>query len=385
MRRSKVKAENDDALTSGSIRHTRQNIAQDAPSNKKRKKVHVMSGQSDAERRILREAQRKLQKTIINSELGDGIENPESKAFETIRDHNNELWNDVKYTREAVLDGENIDLMAQRAARQVDKLVQVPRYDAGRFVQKIRTKCSIQGTFSWLQLSKEVGACYNAVPSGVSFLNGPVDEVYLPKERVVRQRRIRSQSDDEAEEEEPEEIKQQEKDADKLSAVELHLRTISSTLKKSSKKQSNRCREIKREVEGDGKYSKDEKTDLLKKLDDSHENISAIKCLFNPQSFTQTVENIFHFSFMVKNGSAGIKVERNPFVRQGGGSKTPTIRPIPRDCDNPPQPRQAIIAFNMADWRSLCAAYKIDKSDVPHRTGSKHTKKGRNSVAPLPH
>jgi len=129
MRRSKVKAENDDALTSGSIRHTRQNIAQDAPSNKKRKKVHVMSGQSDAERRILREAQRKLQKTIINSELGDGIENPESKAFETIRDHNNELWNDVKYTREAVLDGENIDLMAQRAARQVDKLVQVGAYD----------------------------------------------------------------------------------------------------------------------------------------------------------------------------------------------------------------------------------------------------------------
>ena len=51
------------------------------------------------------------------------------EAFETIQDHNNELWNNVKYTPEAVLDGENIDLMAQRAARQVDKLVQVGAYD----------------------------------------------------------------------------------------------------------------------------------------------------------------------------------------------------------------------------------------------------------------
>ena len=81
------------------------------------------SGQTDAERRRLRRAQRSLQKSIV--ENGEAMENPTDETFGKIRGKNNTLFDKVKYTREAVLDGENLDLIALHAAKQVDSLVQV--------------------------------------------------------------------------------------------------------------------------------------------------------------------------------------------------------------------------------------------------------------------
>jgi len=81
------------------------------------------SGQTDAERRRLRQAQRTLQKSIV--ENGQAMENPTGDVFDKIREENNDLFEKVKYTREAVLDGENLDMIASHAAKQVDALVQV--------------------------------------------------------------------------------------------------------------------------------------------------------------------------------------------------------------------------------------------------------------------
>ncbi len=94
---------------------------------KKKKKVKVMeeSGQTDEERRALRKKQRLLQHKIVASETGAQLEDPNADAFEEIRGENNELFEAVRYTREAVVDGENLQLISERTARQVDKLVQV--------------------------------------------------------------------------------------------------------------------------------------------------------------------------------------------------------------------------------------------------------------------
>ena len=94
---------------------------------KKKKKVKVMeeSGQTDEERRALRREQRQLQHKILTSETGAQLEDPNADAFEEIRGENNELFEKVRYTREAVMDGENLQYISDRTARQVDKLVQV--------------------------------------------------------------------------------------------------------------------------------------------------------------------------------------------------------------------------------------------------------------------
>ena len=82
------------------------------------------SGQTDAERRALRLQQRNLQKIII-LEKGDAMEDPESNALEEVQAQNNELWDQVRFAREAVLDGENLKLISASAAKQVDRLLEV--------------------------------------------------------------------------------------------------------------------------------------------------------------------------------------------------------------------------------------------------------------------
>ena len=120
-------------------RHGRNNNSSN--SNKKRKKskkirpskIMSESGQTDADRRLLRARQRELHNDIAvgggdgnNSSAdmsrGDGGDGDE---LTRLRTQNNDLWRDVRYTREAVLDSENVDLIASKAARQAEKVVQV--------------------------------------------------------------------------------------------------------------------------------------------------------------------------------------------------------------------------------------------------------------------
>ena len=94
-------------------------------SERQRRRLAVMesSGQTDAQRRNLRQSLRTLHKTIKGK--AEELEDATSSSFATMRNQNNSLWDQVRYTREAVLDGDNLDFLATRAARQVDKLVEV--------------------------------------------------------------------------------------------------------------------------------------------------------------------------------------------------------------------------------------------------------------------
>lgn len=111
---------------------------------KKKRKVRIMtaSGQTDADRRVLRRRQRELHTDIsfdapAAASAGGGANNDSSKEEDTTttmpsssgllnwREKNNALWDDVRYTREAVLDSENMDLISSKAAREVEKIIQV--------------------------------------------------------------------------------------------------------------------------------------------------------------------------------------------------------------------------------------------------------------------
>jgi hypothetical protein len=113
--------------------------------NKKNRPSKIMSesGQTDADRRLLRRKQRELHNDIAVG--GDGAAAADDAAdaaggeqggnddggvdeLTRLRTQNNDLWRDVRYTREAVLDSENVDLIASKAARQAEKVVQV-RFD----------------------------------------------------------------------------------------------------------------------------------------------------------------------------------------------------------------------------------------------------------------
>jgi hypothetical protein len=125
----------------------------DKKKKKKKKRVRIMhaSGQTDADRRILRRRLRELHTEISfdgpvaaaaavrrggtnDSSCDEDDERMEerttkssssSSGLQSWREKNNALWNDVRFTREAVLDSENMDLISSKAAREVEKIIQV--------------------------------------------------------------------------------------------------------------------------------------------------------------------------------------------------------------------------------------------------------------------
>ena len=74
------------------------------------------SGLNDEQRRQIRKQQRELLKDIEEKEALD---------VEDAREQNNEIYKNVRFTREAVLDGENMTAIANKAAQKVDRLIQV--------------------------------------------------------------------------------------------------------------------------------------------------------------------------------------------------------------------------------------------------------------------
>lgn len=130
---------------------------------KKKKKVPYLmsaSGQSDADRRELRKKQRKLHKDIaldvpvaaaagggsggnddeeMDDEKMEGTEKLLSGKLLSWSEQNNGLWNQVNYTREAVLDSDNVELITNKAAREVEKMAQVSLIS---FVSKLMTVSS---------------------------------------------------------------------------------------------------------------------------------------------------------------------------------------------------------------------------------------------------
>jgi hypothetical protein len=237
-----------------------------------------------------------------------------------------------------------------------------------RLTQKLVQKCTRTGHFDWTALGVEAGTCFNSVPSHVSFLAGPLHADFEPKARQPRApRKKTADSEEDEQEERPEEVTNQEKNADQLSAVERNMKTLNKVLRKRSRET------MKQRVQVIAELPEDQQESAKKKLKGVRAyEVDAIQYMFNPKSFTQTVENIFHFSFLVKRGTANI------CVRPDG----PKVATFEKERDEEDPSRQAIVSINMRDWRDLCRAYEVKLCDIPHRTGSKqvnHFKKETGS------
>jgi len=220
-------------------------------------------------------------------------------------------------------------------------------------------------------LGSETGTCYNAIPSRVQFLAGPLEADYVPKERKPRAKRQQQAESDDEEEERPEEVKNQETNADQLSAVERNIAAVRKTLRKRSHAA------YKETVDEIRELPEDEQAAAKKKLKETAGEVCAIKCMFNPESFTQTVENMFHCAFLVNDARAKM------VVRDG----CPKVAAIPKKKKNHPPAKQSVVSLNMRDWRKLCKAYKVKQADIPHRTGSeqeRHVKKRAVGVVSPP-
>ena len=145
---------------------------------------------------------------------------------------------------------------------------QVPRYDADRLVLKLVEKVRKEtngGTgyqFDWEVLGEAAGACFNAVPADVAFLNGPLAHGQGPVLRRAPIRRRVIQEDREAVAQRPEDVEgHTEKDENKLSAIEESMKAMSKILEKKVNQQYRSNKEKLQQA-----YGGDIPADVAKKV-----------------------------------------------------------------------------------------------------------------------
>lgn len=106
-------------------------------------------------------------------------------------------------------------------------------------------------------------------------------------------------------------------------------------------------------------------SEALYKVGAGEEAVSFFKFVTNPDSFSQTIENIFHLSFLINKGTAAIELDENglPLVY-------PTDPYSEQDFDEVINRKQVVMPFTMDDWKNIKEIYKIKKPMIPTRGGS---------------
>jgi hypothetical protein len=243
-------------------------------------------------------------------------------------------------------------------------------------VSKLKDQLKIPGGFDWASLGVEAGVCFNAIPSGVCFLNGPLSDGQPVRVRQRTQRKPLEVEEGEAKEERPEDVQgHTARSGDGLAAGEANMKVLERILHEKVADQYKTYKRHFSEV-----FNGDIPKPVIKKLKKSGVEICGAKYLINPDSFTQTVENIFNFSFMIKKGEAAIAVREDGYYAEEGLKNRGGLRVKYTSQENiDTKPKQAIVSLSMQDFRRLKEAYGVTEGDLPHRTGSKHSKRPASS------
>ncbi len=217
---------------------------------------------------------------------------------------------------------------------------------------------------NWAHLGRKACFLYNSRPCLSGFLLGPLS--VQKKVRQQTQRRAREARADPSQALRPIELATQDREKEESANLTQICTEISNLLADTIRKGSQAAEdEFAGLDEEEQENMSHQKASIMMRRNGIADNgcIPFFDFCVNPESFGQTVENMFYVSFLVKEGRAGIDYDSDGFPTIG----RPEVKGVEEKHESGAQRNQAVFALNHEMWKDLVESFGIKQSIIPHR------------------
>ncbi|XP_059374286.1 non-structural maintenance of chromosomes element 4 homolog A-like [Carassius carassius] len=266
--------------------------------------------------------------------------NPANNKLTDVLEEANKLFANVSQAREAALDAQLLVLATDLGKEKASQLhAEGSAFDPSAFTEHLLSfmglnrfedeSCqdgNLEGYLpqsAWQRLAKRSEFCFKTAPSFHYIFGSFLAEPPPPQQRVERQRKAPS------------------KEAKRMMPTQLK--------KMEESNQEATEREVERILRCLRKYV----------THDPNEPISYYKFVIDPNSFSRTVENIFHMSFLIRDGLVKMNLDNYGL---------PCIAPVKDgevELGGAAVQHQCVISINQETWREIIDAFDIRGAFIP--------------------
>jgi len=295
--------------------------------------MEVSNENVEAGRAVTRKCYRKLLDDIAADEdnLVNTDENEGNKLLQYLQ-NNDELFKDVDAPQEAVMDAvviKNLSRLCRQQAEQMSTNINV--FKPEEYSLRLKTSMNVEKDTlcrrKWLMLGNQVKSMFRKSPT-FTYMFGALDSV--PPE--------------------PKEKKQKETKSRQATKV-ADLKETQAAEQKETESSANVTDQIVTHVF---------KCLVRKFKENNRMPINYFKFVINPNCFGSSIENMFHVSFLIKDGRASVQICQDtgiPVIAPIGQKQMQTQR-------QEHSKNQVVLSFNMCDWNKLIRKYEINETMI---------------------
>ncbi|XP_034041398.1 non-structural maintenance of chromosomes element 4 homolog A [Thalassophryne amazonica] len=279
---------------------------------------------------------------LINSvqQNREDMLNASNNRLTEVLEEANRLFKDVRQAREAALDAQLLVVATDLGKEKANQLFSEGiAFDTSAFAEHLLSFMGLNRLEdgeeeqhdgggngylpqdAWQRVARRAERCFLMAPS-FHYMNGAFHaEPPAPRQRIERQRKAPNS------------------EAKRIMPTQL------------KKMEESHQEETEKEVER-----------ILRYLKDYHEDdgtpVSYFEFVIDPNSFSRTVENIFHTSFLIRDGFARIYLDE----------ELPCIAPVEEteeEAGGPCSRKQCIISISPRSWKELIDAFEIREPLIP--------------------
>lgn len=288
----------------------------------------------EAERAVTRSGYRKLMDQIADKEEDIVDVNGENNQLLQFLQNNEELYDKVNAPQEAVMDAVVVKQLSKLCKKQAENMsTNINEFKSDEFATIFKIKMMNDdrplSAKKWIKFGKNIKPYFQRSPT-LSYMFGALDVVAPP----------------------PKERKQRETKARQATKVK-ELKETQAAVVTDTQTSANQTDVIVTHVF----------RSLVRKFKENQQQpINYFKFVINPKCFGTSVENMFHVSFLVKEGKCGITICSD--------TGAPLIQPLAAkqleklQRENDDRRNQVVLSFNMNDWAKLIKKYDIRETMI---------------------